>query len=56
MLSKNSLQFLEDLTTNNRVGFLDNKKKYEVSKDYNQLVTDFSRCHETMDASLEMLE
>jgi uncharacterized protein (TIGR02453 family) len=58
MISKNSLQFLEDLTTNNnRDWFLDNKKRYEVfKKDYHQLVTDFLDALKPLDASLEMLE
>ncbi|MBA4277135.1 DUF2461 domain-containing protein [Flavobacterium sp.] len=58
MLSKNSLQFLDDLkTNNNRDWFLDNKKRYEVfKKDYQQLVTDFLDAMKPLDPSLEMLE
>jgi uncharacterized protein (TIGR02453 family) len=58
MLSKDSLQFLEDLkNNNNRDWFLDNKKKYEVfKKDYHQLVAAFLDAMKPLDPSLEMLE
>jgi uncharacterized protein (TIGR02453 family) len=58
MLSKDSLEFLEDLkTNNNRDWFLDNKKRYEVfKKDYHQLVSGFLDTMKPLDASLEMLE
>jgi len=58
MLSKDTLQFLEDLkANNNRDWFLDNKKRYEVfKKDYHQLVTDFLNAMKPLDPSLEMLE
>lgn len=58
MLSKNSLQFLDDLkANNNRDWFLDNKKRYEVfKKDYQQLVGDFLDAMKPLDPSLEMLE
>ena len=58
MLSKDSLQFLEDLkVNNNRDWFLDNKKRYEVfKKDYHQLVGNFLDTMKPMDPSLEMLE
>lgn len=58
MLSKDTLQFLEDLkTNNNRDWFLDNKKRYEVfKKDYHQLVADFLDTIKPLDSSLEMLE
>jgi uncharacterized protein (TIGR02453 family) len=58
MLTKDSLQFLEDLrTNNNRDWFLDNKKRYEVfKKDYQKLVGDFLDVMKPLDPSLEMLE
>lgn len=58
MLSKDSLQFLDDLkANNNRDWFLDNKKRYEVfKKDYQQLVGDFLDAMKPLDPSLEMLE
>ncbi len=58
MLTKDSLQFLEDLkANNNRDWFLDNKKRYEVfKKDYQQLVGDFLDVMKPLDPSLEMLE
>src|SRR3970040_1586844 len=58
MLSKDSLEFLEDLkNNNNRDWFLDNKKRYEVfKKDYQELVSDFLDAMKPMDSSLEMLE
>jgi uncharacterized protein (TIGR02453 family) len=58
MLSKDSLQFLDDLkANNNRDWFLDNKKRYEVfKKDYQQLVGDFLNAMKPLDPSLEMLE
>ena len=58
MLSKDSLQFLDDLkANNNRDWFLDNKKRYEVfKKDYHQLVTDFLDTMKPLDPALEMIE
>lgn len=58
MLSKDSLQFLEDLqANNNRDWFLDNNKKYEVfKKDYHQLVIDFLDVMKPLDPTLELLE
>lgn len=58
MLSKESLQFLEDLkTNNNRDWFLANKKRYEAYKaDYHKLVSDLLEVMKPLDASLEMLE
>lgn len=58
MLSKDSLQFLDDLkANNNRDWFLDNKKRYEVfKKDYHQLVADILDAIKPLDPSLEMLE
>lgn len=58
MLSKDSVQFLDDLkANNNREWFLDNKKRYEIfKKDYQQLVSDFLDVMKPLDPSLEMLE
>ena len=58
MLSEKSLQFLEDLkTNNNRDWFLDNKKRYEeFKKDYHQLIQGFLEILKPQDASLELLE
>lgn len=58
MLSKDTLQFLDDLkANNNRDWFLENKKRYEaVKKDYQQLVVDFLDAMKPLDPSLEMLE
>ncbi|MDI5898275.1 DUF2461 domain-containing protein [Flavobacterium yafengii] len=58
MLSKDTLQFLDDLkANNNRDWFLENKKRYEaVKKDYQQLVGDFLDAMKPLDPSLEMLE
>ncbi|MFV5684403.1 DUF2461 domain-containing protein [Flavobacterium sp. GB2R13] len=58
MLSKDTLQFLDDLkANNNRDWFLENKKRYEaVKKNYQQLVTDLLDVMKPMDPSLEMLE
>jgi uncharacterized protein (TIGR02453 family) len=58
MLSKDTLQFLEDLkANNNRDWFLDNKKRHEVfKKDYHQLVSDFLDAMKPLDPSLEMLD
>lgn len=58
MLSKDSLQFLEDLkANNNRDWFLENKKRYEVfKKNYHQLVGNFLDVMKPIDSSLEMLE
>ena len=58
MLTKDSVQFLEDLrANNNRAWFIDNKKRYEVfKKDYQKLVGDFLDVMKPLDPSLEMLE
>ncbi|OXB07721.1 DUF2461 domain-containing protein [Flavobacterium pectinovorum] len=58
MLTKESLQFLDDLKkNNNREWFQDNKKRYEVfKKDYHQLVSDFLDAMKPLDPSLELLE
>lgn len=58
MLTKESLQFLDDLKkNNNRDWFQDNKKRYEVfKKDYHQLVSDFLDAIKPLDPSLELLE
>ena len=58
MLSKDSLQFLDDLkANNNRDWFLENKKRYEVfKKDYQQLVADFLDAMKPLDPTLEKLE
>ena len=58
MLSKDTLQFLDDLkANNNRDWFLENKKRYEAfKKDYQQLVGDFLDAMKPLDPSLEMLE
>lgn len=58
MLTNESLQFLEDLkSNNNRDWFLDNKKRYEIfKKDYHQLVSDFLDVMKPLDPSLELLE
>jgi len=58
MLTKESLQFLDDLkANNNRDWFLENKKRYEVfKKDYYQLVADFLDTMKPLDPSLETLE
>ena len=58
MLSKETLQFLDDLkANNNRDWFLENKKRYEsFKKDYQQLVADFLDAMKPLDPSLEMLE
>lgn len=58
MLSKDTLQFLEDLkANNNRDWFLDNKKRYDVfKKDYHQLVGSFLDVMKPLDPTLEMLE
>ncbi|HEY6142729.1 MAG TPA: DUF2461 domain-containing protein [Flavobacterium sp.] len=58
MISKDSVQFLDDLkANNNRDWFLDNKKRYEVfKKDYHKLVGDFLDAMKPLDPSLEMLE
>jgi uncharacterized protein (TIGR02453 family) len=58
MLSKDSLQFLEDLKiNNNRDWFLENKKRYEIfKKDYYQLVSDFLDAMKPLDPTLELLE
>ncbi|RTY85740.1 DUF2461 domain-containing protein [Flavobacterium sp. RSP15] len=58
MLSKETLQFLDDLkANNNRDWFLENKKRYErLKKDYQQLVGDLLDAMKPLDPSLEMLE
>ena len=58
MLSKDSVQFIDDLkANNNRDWFLDNKKRYEVfKKDYHLLVDNFLDAMKPLDPSLEMLE
>lgn len=58
MLSKDTLQFLEDLkANNNRDWFLANKKRYdEYKKDYHQLIGDLLEMMKPHDSSLEMLE
>jgi len=58
MLSKDSLQFLDDLkANNNRDWFLDNKKRYEAfKKNYHQLVSDILDAMKPLDPTLEMLE
>lgn len=58
MLSKESLQFIDDLTANNnRDWFLDNKKRYEKFKtDYQNLVAEFLAEMKPLDPSLEVLE
>ena len=58
MLSKDTLQFLDDLkANNNRDWFLDNKKRYEAfKKDYQLLVADLLDAMKPLDPSLEMLE
>ncbi|MBE8727884.1 DUF2461 domain-containing protein [Flavobacterium hungaricum] len=58
MLTKESLQFLDDLKkNNNREWFQENKKRYEIfKKDYHQLVSDFLDAMKPLDPSLELLE
>ncbi len=58
MLSKETLQFMDDLkANNNRDWFLENKKRYEAfKKDYQQLVADLLDAMKPLDPSLEMLE
>ncbi len=58
MLSKDTLQFLDDLkANNNRDWFLENKKRYEAfKKDYQLLVADLLDAMKPLDSSLEMLE
>ena len=58
MLSKDTLQFLDDLkANNNRDWFLENKKRYEAfKKDYQLLVSDLLDAMKPLDPSLEMLE
>jgi uncharacterized protein (TIGR02453 family) len=58
MLTKDSLQFLDDLKkNNNRDWFQENKKRYEIfRKDYHQLVNDFLDVMKPLDLSLELLE
>ena len=58
MLSKETLQFLDDLkANNNRDWFVENKKRYEAfKKDYQQLIADLLDAMKPLDPSLEMLE
>lgn len=58
MLSKDSLQFLEDLkSNNNRDWFLAQKKKYEAyKKNYHELIGSFLDQMKPQDAALEMLQ
>jgi uncharacterized protein (DUF2461 family) len=58
MLSNKSLQFLEDLkSNNNRDWFLNNKKRYEeYKKEYQSLIQSFLEILKPQDASLELLE
>jgi uncharacterized protein (TIGR02453 family) len=58
MLTKESLQFLDDLkANNNRDWFQDNKKRYEIfKKDYHQLVSDFLDAMKPLDPSLALLQ
>ena len=58
MLSKDTLQFLEDLkANNNREWFLANKKRYDAYKaDYHKLISDLLEVMKPLDASLELLE
>lgn len=58
MLSKDSLDFIDDLTANNnRDWFLDHKKQYEKFKtDYQNLVAAFLDEMKPLDKSLELLE
>lgn len=58
MISKESLQFLEDLKqNNNRDWFLANKKRYEAYKaEYHKLIAGFLDVMKPRDPALEMLE
>lgn len=58
MLTKESLQFLDDLkVNNNRDWFQSQKKRYEIFKqDYHQLVSDFLDTMKPLDPSLELLQ
>lgn len=58
MIKAETLQFLEDLkTNNNRDWFLENKKRYDLlKKDYQQLVSDFLNEMKPLDSALENLE
>lgn len=58
MITKETLQFLEDLkANNNRDWFLANKKRYDiVKKEYHQLIGDLLEAMKPLDPSLEMLE
>ena len=58
MLSKDTLQFLDDLkANNNRDWFLENKKRYEFFKnDYQQTANDLLDALKPLDPSLIMLE
>lgn len=58
MISKESLQFIEDLKhNNNRDWFLANKKRYDiVKKEYHVLIADFLAAMIPLDPSLKNLE
>jgi uncharacterized protein (TIGR02453 family) len=58
MLTKETIQFLEDLKfNNNRDWFLENKNRYELfKKDYQQLVAALLAVMKPLDPALEMLE
>ena len=58
MISKESLQFLDDLKkNNNRDWFLANKKRYETYKqEYHKLIGEFLDAMKPKDKNLEMLE
>ncbi len=58
MITKESLQFLEDLkANNNRDWFLANKKRYDIyKKGYHQLISDLLEVMKPKDSSLELLE
>lgn len=58
MLTKDSVQFLDDLkANNNRDWFLNNKKRYEIfKKDYYNLIGAFLQAMKPLDPSLEVLE
>lgn len=58
MLSKDTIQFLEDLkANNNREWFLANKKRYEeYKKDYHELIAAFLEVMKPKDPALKMLE
>jgi uncharacterized protein (TIGR02453 family) len=58
MITNETLQFLEDLkSNNNRDWFLENKKRYDLfKKDYQQLVANFLKEMKPLDGALENLE